>query len=104
MSQAIKIIVPCAAARAVEAGELQLVDIRLAPDAAATPLAGAVNIPFPELQQRIGELDSARPVAFICKAGAKSQDAALIASDRGYDAASVDGGLIAWNEQLSARQ
>jgi hydroxyacylglutathione hydrolase len=104
LSQVIKIIVPSEASRAVAAGELQLVDIRLAPDAAATPLAGAVNIPFPELQQRIRELDSTRPVAFICKAGAKSQDAALVASERGYDAASVDGGLVAWNKQLGAGQ
>jgi thiosulfate sulfurtransferase len=104
LSQAIKIIVPSEASRAVEAGELQLVDIRLAPDAAADPVGGAVNIPFPELEQRIGEIDSARPVAFICKAGAKSQDAARIASERGYDAASVDGGLIVWNEQAGGGQ
>ena len=103
MSQAIKIIVPSEAARAVAAGELQLVDIRLAPEAATKPLAGAVNIPFPELEQRIAELDNTRPVAFICKAGAKSQDAALIAAERGYDAASVDGGLVAWNEQAGVR-
>ena len=51
MSRAIKIIVPSEAARAVQAGELQLVDIRLAPDAATKPLAGAVNIPFPCLER-----------------------------------------------------
>jgi hydroxyacylglutathione hydrolase len=95
----VKVIKPSEAASAAAVGELQLVDIRLASDVAADPLGGAVNIPLPELERRIGEIDSGRPVAFICKAGVKSRDAARIAGERGYDASSVDGGLAAWHEQ-----
>ena len=94
-------ITPADAARRATAGTLQLVDIRLAPDAAADHIELASNIPFPELEGRIGELDRARPVAFLCRAGAKSQDAARIAAACGYDALNVEGGALAWREQVS---
>ena len=96
----IKHIKPADAAAAASAGELQLVDIRLAPDAAADQIEPAVNIPFPELEGRFGEIDSARPVAFMCRAGAKSQEAARLATERGYDALNVEGGALAWREQV----
>jgi rhodanese-related sulfurtransferase len=96
----IKNIKPADAARAAEAGELQLVDIRLAPDAAADHIALAANIPFPELEGRIGELDRGRPVAFLCRAGAKSQEAAQMATGCGLDALNVEGGALAWREQV----
>jgi rhodanese-related sulfurtransferase len=92
-------ISPADAARAAESGTLQIVDIRLAPDASADRIDRALNIPFPELARRFGEIDRSRPVAFLCKAGAKSQDAARMAAERGYDALNVDGGALAWNEQ-----
>ena len=99
----IKNITPTEAARAAETGELQLVDIRLAADAAADRIELAANIPLPELAGRMAELDRVRPVAFLCRAGAKSQDAARLAAEHGYDAFNVEGGAIAWREQLPAR-
>ena len=98
----IKNIKPADAAAAVEAGELQLVDIRLAPDAAADRIALAANIPFPELEARIGELDGSRAVAFLCRAGAKSQEAAQLAARHGLDALNVEGGALAWRRQVAA--
>jgi rhodanese-related sulfurtransferase len=100
----IKNITPTAAARAAEAGELRLVDVRLAPDAAADRIELAVNIPLPELEARMGELDAARPVAFVCRAGARSQDAVRMAAERGYDALNVEGGALAWHDQIEARR
>ena len=96
----VKNIEPRDAARQAEAGELQLVDIRLAPDAAADLIALASNIPLPELEGRMGELDSSRPVAFMCRAGARSQDATRLATEHGFDALNVAGGALAWREQL----
>ena len=91
-----KTITPADAARALEDGDLQVVDIRPPADVSETPIERALNIPFGELSTRLGEIDPARPVAFVCRAGVKSQDAAKLAKDHGLDALSVEGGADAW--------
>jgi rhodanese-related sulfurtransferase len=96
----IKNVTPVDAAAAAGTGKLQVVDIRLAPDAATDRIELAANIPFPELEGRFAEIDRSLPVAFLCRAGAKSQEAARLAAERGYDALNVEGGAIAWRQQV----
>ena len=95
-------IAPVDAARAADAGELQLVDIRPADEATEQRIAHALNIPFGQLDSRLGEIDADRPVAFVCRAGVRSKDAAKLATKRGLDALSVDGGAAAWHESTGA--
>ena len=101
-SRKTKTIAPVDAARAADAGQLQLVDIR--PEAEATDqlIAHALNIPFGQLDARLGEIDAARPVAFVCRAGVRSKDAAKLATKHGLDALSVDGGAAAWHKSTGA--
>jgi rhodanese-related sulfurtransferase len=95
-------IAPVDAARGAAAGELQLVDIRPADEATEQRIDRAVNIPFGQLDSRLGEIDSDRPVAFVCRAGVRSEDAAKLAAKHGFDAFSVEGGAAAWPESLGA--
>jgi rhodanese-related sulfurtransferase len=87
---------PAEAAAALARGELQLVDVREPAELVEARVAGAEHIPLGELPARLGELDPRRPVAFLCRSGARSGHATAYAAGVGLDAANVEGGIIAW--------
>ena len=89
-------IAPQQAAERLTAGELALVDVRESAELRAGRVHGAINIPLRELTTRVGELDGERPIAFLCRSGARSSSAARIAAKAGFDAVNVRGGMIAW--------
>jgi len=76
-----------------EQGTYQIVDVRPAPIAAASPIAGSVNIPLSELRDRLGELDRHRPVVTVCNLGKTSYFAARILAQHGFDVQSLAGGI-----------
>jgi rhodanese-related sulfurtransferase len=91
-----KSVTPSDAAAALRRGELQLVDVRNAAELAGARVEGATHIPLRQLTARLGELDPARPVAFLCHSGARSALATRSAARAGLDAANVRGGVNAW--------
>ena len=91
-----KSVTPSEASDALLRGELQLVDVRDGAELADARVEGATHIPLRQLAARLGELDSARPVAFLCRSGARSALATRVAARAGLDAANVRGGVIAW--------
>ena len=79
-----------------EAAGQQIIDVRPAATVAKLPVPGAVNIPLAELRNRLGEIDSSRPVFTICQMGKTSYFAARILANHGFDARSILGG--AWHQ------
>ena len=75
---------------------VQLVDVRLPNEWEAGHIEGAVHIPQDDLAARLDQIDRARPVVIVCRAGTRSEDAAELLKGRGYDAESLEGGLLAW--------
>ena len=76
--------------------QVQLVDVRYDKEWQAGHIEGAVHIPEDDLEERVGELDRDRPVVTVCRAGTRSDDAAEWLRGQGFDAQSVDGGMLAW--------
>lgn len=76
--------------------QVQLVDVRQAGEWDAGHIDTAVHIPQEELTERAGELDRGRPVVTACRAGSRSDAAAELLRGLGFDAQSLDGGLLAW--------
>jgi adenylyltransferase/sulfurtransferase len=77
-------------------GGVAIVDVRSPREFAVASLPGAVNIPVGELQARMGSLPKGR-VVFVCRSGARSLNAAALASRAGVeDIAHLEGGLLAW--------
>jgi rhodanese-related sulfurtransferase len=76
----------------------QAVDIRDQDEFAVTHIAGAINIPADELDQRLDELSEDCPVVVVCAEGERSAQAAESLRERGYDASSVAGGMHAWED------
>lgn len=62
----------------------QLVDVRSEQEFAAGALPGAINIPLPDLRQRMDELDRSRPVMLNCGVGERSYKAARVLMQSGF--------------------
>ena len=71
----------------------QVIDVRAKAVADAFPLAGATNIPFATLRDRLGELDRSKPVVTVCTAGKMSYFAARVLAQNGFQVASFSGGI-----------
>lgn len=85
-------------ARELIDGGAQVVDVRTAKEHAAGHIAGAAHVPLERIDQDAGELDRERPVVVYCRGGNRSEMAAEALRNSGWDAHSIDGGLVAWAE------
>ncbi len=56
----------------------------------------AFNIPLSELGNRVEELPKDRTIFTLCLAGSRSQQAAALLEEQGFDVLSIDGGITAW--------
>ena len=74
-----------------------VVDVREPWEYVQGHVAGAKLIPLGELTRRIKELDPAQPVAVICASGSRSQSAAALLGQQGYETVyNVIGGTFNW--------
>jgi len=83
----------------IQAGDVQLVDVREPHEWDAGRIAGARHIAIARLTSEAGSLDRERPVLFYCRVGARSGMAAQAFRAAGYDAYSVAGGLVEWSRR-----
>ena len=74
-----------------------VIDVRTPDEYASGHIPGAVNIPFDQVAQRIGELETPQGVVLYCMIGprARKGESALLAA--GYEKVfHLEGGLAAW--------
>jgi hydroxyacylglutathione hydrolase len=85
------------ARRREEVADLQLIDVRNPGETRLGGIPGSVNIPLPELLDRLGELDPHRPTAVACASGYRSSIAASTLVAHGFtDVSDLLGGYDAW--------
>jgi rhodanese-related sulfurtransferase len=82
--------------RLVEAGEVDLVDVREPYEHEAGRIEGARHVEIPQLTAAAQEMDPERPVVFYCRSGARSAMATQAFRASGYKAYNLTGGLVAW--------
>ena len=83
-------------------GEVWLVDVREAADAAALALdlPGVIHMPWRELPARWRELPTDRDLVTVCLDGRHSGEAARFLRDRGLDRVTpMRGGLLLWMQK-----
>ncbi len=90
---------PERAAELIEAGEVQLVDVREPYEVEAGRLSGARTIELEHLASQAETLDRDTPVLFYCRLGSRSGMAANAFRRAGYEAYSLTGGISAWHER-----
>jgi rhodanese-related sulfurtransferase len=83
----------------LDAGEIQLVDVREDYEWEAGRIAGARHIEMERLAGEAATIDRATPVVFSCRVGARSGMAAQAFRASGYDAYNLEGGLLAWADR-----
>ena len=86
-------------------GELrfeQILDLREPDRFARGHLAGAVNIPYGQVQEAgPAQLDPTRPVLVVDPAGARAAEMAVWLRARGFDAGYLEGGMATWTGPLA---
>lgn len=78
-----------------------LVDVREPHEFAAGHLANSINAPLATLAAKLPDLPQTN-VVFICRSGARSQQACLTAGNARIEAKNLQGGLLAWQREMDA--
>jgi len=73
-----------------------LLDVREREEWRSGHAPGALHIPLAQIDQAAGRLHQGRPVVVMCASGMRSRTAAKHLRGLGYDAASLSGGMSAW--------
>jgi rhodanese-related sulfurtransferase len=92
-------LAPERVAEMLEAGELELVDVRTSEEHDAGHVAGDRHLPIERLAEGAGALDPSNTLVFYCRVGERSAVAAEALAASGRDAYSMAGGLVSWAEQ-----
>jgi rhodanese-related sulfurtransferase len=80
----------------LEAGEIQLIDVRTQEEWDAGHIPEARHIELDDLTAQAGTIDSDRAVVFSCSGGNRSEMAADAFRASGFEAYNLAGGLKAW--------
>ena len=90
---------PGRAKELIDAGDVQLVDVRETYEVEAGRIAGSRHIEMERLASQAETIDRSRPVLFYCRIGARSAMAASAFRRAGYEAFTMSGGLTEWHER-----
>ncbi|MBW2241506.1 MAG: rhodanese-like domain-containing protein [Deltaproteobacteria bacterium] len=75
------------------------IDVRTAEEYASGHIPGAVNIPFDEVAERIGEIDAPHGVALYCMVGPRARKGETALRAAGVEKVfHLEGGMAAWKE------
>ena len=75
-----------------------VLDVRTEVEYAAGHIPGARHVPVSDLQREAGGLSKDQPVILYCRSGNRSGPTADAFAASGWDAQSIEGGLLAWHE------
>ncbi len=81
------------AQRRVSAGYAKWLDVRLPMEARQHALEGSVNVPLYLLRMKLGELDKKSTYITCCDTGRRSEVAAFVLTQAGFDVFALDRGL-----------
>jgi rhodanese-related sulfurtransferase len=81
----------------IESGS-QLIDVRTDVEFEAGHIPGARHVLLAEMQREAAGLARDKPVIVYCRSGNRSGPAAEAFAASGWDAHSIEGGVIAWQE------
>jgi rhodanese-related sulfurtransferase len=88
---------PPDAKKLIDSGS-QVVDVRTDVEFEAGHIPGSRHIPVADLQRESSGLAKEQPLVIYCRSGNRSAPAAEAFAASGWDAHSIEGGLLAWHE------
>lgn len=84
--------------------EVTLLDLRESDELLVSEIEGAINLPFSAGFAQLDSVPKDKPVVVFCRSGDWSEQVAEILADRGYDAATLDGGYNAYRALTTSPQ
>ncbi|MBD2758231.1 molybdopterin-synthase adenylyltransferase MoeB [Yimella sp. cx-573] len=99
-TEQVEVIGAAAVAQGLQAGKVRLLDVRTAAEREIARVDGAEWLPLDELRAGGMPDDDGRVIVAMCKSGTRSQEAAALLVERGRSASSLDGGILAWSQQV----
>ncbi len=79
--------------------QMQVIDVREPYEREAGHIAGTRHLELAELPAAAQTVERERPVVFYCRAGSRSQMAAQAFRASGYEAYTMRGGLLRWEQE-----
>jgi rhodanese-related sulfurtransferase len=83
-------------AEMLEAGEVELIDVRRAHEWEAGRIPGARRVEVNELPAEASRLERGRPIVLYCRSGSRSELAADALRAGGFETHALAGGITAW--------
>lgn len=80
--------------------KLNVIDVREDDEVAQGKIPGAKHIPLGEIPERLDEIDKDKHYFMVCRSGGRSGKAAEFLENKGYNVTNVDGGMLAWTEDV----
>ncbi len=78
-----------------------LLDVREPDELAIASIPWAVAIPMGQVPDRLAELPKDKPIAVLCRSGARSGRVTQFLNENGFpDVANVAGGILAWSDAI----
>jgi len=89
----------------LDAGEVQLIDVRQPEEFAFAKIEGAKLIPLGELMSRMNEIDPGRFTVLQCKSGVRSARAVEFLQQAGFPGSlkNLRGGITAWSNEVDPK-
>jgi rhodanese-related sulfurtransferase len=85
--------------QALQAGAIQLVDVRNDDEVARGVISGAIHIQLNSLPMRWTELKDEIPIVFYCHSGVRSAHACAYMAEQGFEQLyNLQGGILAWGK------
>ena len=81
--------------------QIILLDVRTKEDYNAGYIPGAVNIPLPDLENRMADLDKSKTIIVHCQSGDRSKTASDTLAQHGFIVYNMLGGINAWKDKFA---
>ncbi|TRM11748.1 rhodanese-like domain-containing protein [Lentibacillus cibarius] len=79
---------------------VNVIDVREDDEVAQGKIPGAKHIPLGEIPNQLDKLDKNKHYYMVCRSGGRSGKACEFLEQQGYNVTNVDGGMLAWTEDV----
>lgn len=81
--------------------DVEVLDVRTEEEVEAGMIPGAIHIPLDEVENKMDEFNQNKEYITVCASGKRSDQAADLLNEQGYQAKTLDGGMQEWNGEVT---
>jgi len=78
--------------------QICILDIRWETELSYGTIPESLWIPMDQIPERLGELPKDKLIVVYCRSGNRSEHVAKYLQEKGFDAANLTGGILAWKK------